>query len=82
MKHFVGNGAGINKKGLCVKVRNDHINSAITALKNLLEEEGWIKEVKKHDFYISKAKRRRQKESAGRQRHLRDKAKRLFEEGY
>lgn len=81
-KHVANNGILIGKKGLCIKVRNENINSAIAQLKKLMDDEGMNKELRKRKHYMSKGDKRRQKEAEGRARHLRDRRKRFFDEGY
>jgi small subunit ribosomal protein S21 len=47
--------------GIFIKVRNNDVGRAITQLKRKMNDEGVLRDLKKHEYYLSKSQKRRVK---------------------
>ena len=47
--------------GIFIKVRNNDVGRAITQLKRKMNDEGVRRDLKKHEYYLSKSQKRRVK---------------------
>lgn len=52
------------KMGLYVKVHNNNINTAISQLKKMINEDGLKKEMREKEHYTSKSEKRRKEKAA------------------
>lgn len=64
--------------GIFIKVRNNDVGRAITMLKRKMNDEGVLRDLKKHDFHQTKSQKRRLKHKEAVKRL--NKIKRLKEE--
>ena len=64
----------LNKKGMTVKVINNHIESAISQLKRRMATEGVTKELRRRRYYEKPTTRRRREKAEAKIRWLRKKA--------
>jgi small subunit ribosomal protein S21 len=64
--------------GILIRVRNNDMGRAITQLKRKMNDEGVLRDLKKHDFYLTKSQKRRVKHKEAVKRL--NKIKRLKEE--
>ena len=80
-KHFNGNGIPFGKKGLCVQVRGDNVNGALSLLKRRIEEENLDKEIRKLKHYTAPGLKKRQRKSEGKMRCRKRHMERLEELG-
>lgn len=48
-------------KGTTIIVKNNDVNRAMKKLKKRLQDEGWFNEMRKREYYVSKAENRRKK---------------------
>jgi small subunit ribosomal protein S21 len=62
------------KMGLYVKVHNNNINTAISQLKKMINEDGLKKEMREKEQYTSKSERRRKEKAAAIRRALKRRA--------
>ena len=62
------------KMGLYVKVHNNNINTAISLLKKMINEDGLKKEMREKEHYTSKSERRRKEKAAAIRRALKRRA--------
>jgi ribosomal protein S21 len=61
-----------------IRVRNNDIGKAITQMKRRMNDEGILRDLKKHEFYLTKSQKRRVKHKEALKR--RNKLKRIKEE--
>ena len=64
----------LNKKGMTVRVNNNHIESAISQLKRRMNQEGVTKELRRRRYYEKPTTRRRRENAEAKIRWLRKKA--------
>jgi len=65
-----------------VEVRNNNVDGALRVLKKKLQQDGLFNEMRNREAHQTKGEKRRRKKAAGRQRWLKEQAKRLEEYGF
>ena len=65
-----------------VEVRNNNIDAALRVLKKKLQRDGFYTEMREREHHSTKGEKRRRKKDSGRQRWLKEQAKRLDEYGF
>ena len=65
-----------------VEVRNNNVDGALRVLKKKLQQDGLFNEMRNREAHESKGEKRRRKIASGRQRWLKEQAKRLDEHGF
>ena len=65
-----------------VEVRNNNVDGALRVLKKKLQQDGLFNEMRNREAHETKGEKRRRKKAAGRQRWLKEQAKRLDEYGF
>lgn len=62
-------------KGMCVEVRNNDVGRALRKLKKMMNNDGLLKDMRKHDFYEKPSLKRKKAKAAARKRWLKQQAK-------
>ena len=71
MKRFKKMSSDINyRSGLYVEVRNNDVNKALRRLKKLMNEEGMVKDMRKHEYYEKPSVVRKRQKAQARKRWL------------
>ena len=65
-----------------VEVRNNNVDAALRVLKKKLQRDGFYTEMREREYHRTKGEKRRLAKSAGRNRWLKEQAKRLDEYGF
>ena len=71
MKRFKKMSSDINdRSGLYVEVRNNDVNKALRRLKKLMNQEGMVKDMRKHEYYEKPSVVRKRQKAQARKRWL------------
>ena len=65
-----------------VEVRNNNVDKALRVLKKKLQEDGLFNELRKREFAMSRAEKRRKADAASKRRTEKKLKKRMEEKGY
>lgn len=69
-------------RGLYVEVRNNDVARAMRKLKKMMNNEGVIKDMRKHDFYEKPSLKKKKEKAAARKRWLKKVEKDRQKNGY
>lgn len=69
-------------KGMFVEVRNNDVNRALRKLKKMMNNDGLLKDMRKHDFYEKPSLKRKKAKAAARKRWLKQVEKNKEKYGY
>ena len=76
MKKFKTMSSDINDRhGLYVEVRNNDVTRALRRLKKLMNSEGMIKDMRKHEFYEKPSAIKRREKQQARKRWIKEQEK-------
>lgn len=69
-------------KGLYVEVKNNDVNRALRKLKKMMNNDGMIKDMRKHDYYEKPSLKKKKAKAAARKRWLKQVEKNKEKLGY
>jgi len=64
-----------DRRGLYVEVRNNDVNKALRRLKKLMNQEGMIKDMRKHEFYEKPSAIKKREKAQARKRWIKEQEK-------